>query len=85
MHDEPGWVTVAVWPMTDTVAVRAVDVVFGSAVKAMKPVPLPEPPELILSHDAFVLAVQAHPAVVFTVSVPVPPVAGAACVAGARE
>jgi hypothetical protein len=51
--------------------------VFAAQLNAMVPFPLPEAPDVTVSHWALLLAVQLHPVVVVTLTVPEPAVAGA--------
>lgn len=63
------------FPAIVIVPVRAAPV-FAAAVKVTDPLPLPEAPLVMLSHDALLEAVQAHPAGAVTpMAMPSPPVA----------
>lgn len=73
-HPLACWI-VAVWVATVIVAVLA-DPVFAATANATVPFPLPLAPLVNVTHDASVLAVQAQPAAVVTVSDPVPPAVG---------
>jgi hypothetical protein len=57
-----------------SVPVRAAPV-FGRTLKPTEPFPVPFAPDVIVSHDALLVAVHAHPVVVVTATVPAPPVA----------
>ena len=70
--------TVNVWPATVSVAVRDTVVGFAAAAKATTPVPLPAAPDVTVSQDALLDAVQAHPLVDVTLTEPVPPAAPSA-------
>ena len=49
---------------------------FAAAVKVTDPLPLPDAPLVMLSHDALLVAVHAHPAGAVTpIAVPSPPAA----------
>ena len=60
-------------PAIVSVAVLVCDVVFDAAVNVTLPEPLPVAPLVIVTHDAPLVAVQLQPAVVVTVTVPLPP------------
>lgn len=66
-------VTVNVLPAIVSVADLATVVVLAAAVNPTLPVPVPLAPVAIVTHDAPLVAVQLHPAVVVTVTAPVPP------------
>jgi hypothetical protein len=55
-----------------SVPVRAAPL-FGRTLKPTEPFPAPFEPEVIVSHDALLVAVHAHPLVVVTATVPPPP------------
>jgi hypothetical protein len=57
--------------------------VFAWAVKPTEPFPVPVAPEVMESHPALLVAVHAHPLVVVTPTVPVPPVAATDWLVGA--
>src|ERR1700752_3609880 len=79
----PAWATVAVWPATVSDAVRAPPALLAT-VKLTVPVPRPRAPAVMVSHDALLAAVHAHPGLVVTVTgVPAPPAAVADCADGA--
>jgi hypothetical protein len=64
----PFWVTVSVRPAIVRVPVRCVVAVFAATVTATVPLPLPDAPEVIVSHDALLVAVQPHPPATVTVT-----------------
>src|SRR6476620_11257132 len=78
------WVTVKVWPAIMSAAERGPPVV-AAALYATVPLPLPLAPEVIVSHAALLVAVQAHPAALVTGTLPVPPPAGTLAVVAASE
>jgi hypothetical protein len=64
-----------VWPAIVIVPVRAT-LGLAAAVKVTDPSPLPDAPLVMLSHDALLEAVHAHPAGAVTpIAVPSPPAA----------
>jgi len=67
--------TVNVWPPIDRDAVRACPVVFGATWNTTAPVPVPEAPLVTVSQLALLVALHSQPLDVFTLMVPVPPVA----------
>jgi hypothetical protein len=67
-----------------SVAVRAAPVL-AAALKLTVPFPVPFPPDVIVSQDALLAAVQAHPAPAVTLTLPVPPPAGTLPLGGAIE
>src|SRR5690349_8817248 len=66
------WVTVKVCPAIVSVAERDPPVV-AAALYATVPLPVPLAPDVIVSHDALLVAVQAHPAALVSATLPVPP------------
>jgi hypothetical protein len=69
----PSCVTVNVWPLTVMVALRCAPV-FGAALNATVPLPLPDAPLVSVSQLVSLLAaLQPHPSAVRTSNVPVPP------------
>lgn len=80
----PTCVTTALWPPTLTVALRATDDAFGSAMRATIPFPEPVPPPVIRNHVALLDAVHEQPFATVTLRDPVPPPTGVLCVAGER-
>jgi len=60
-------------PAIVSVAVLVCDVALDAAVNVTRPVPLPVAPLVMVTHDAPLVAVHVQPAVVATVTVPVPP------------
>jgi hypothetical protein len=64
-------VTVNVWPAIVSVPVRDNAEVFAPTPYVTVPSPLPFAPLATDSHDVFVVAVQVHPALAVTVTVPV--------------
>ncbi len=75
-------VTVKVLPAIVSVADLPGVAVLAAAVNPTLPLPLPVAPLEIVTHDAPLVAVQAHPAAAVTVTVPGPPAAGSAWLAG---
>ena len=75
-------VTVKVLPAIVSVADLPGVAVLAAAVNPTLPLPLPVAPVEIVTHDAPLVAVQAHPAAAVTVTVPVPPAAGSDWLAG---
>ena len=59
--------------------------ILTAALNPTVPGPVPEAPDVIVSHGTLLLAVHAHALVVVTVTVPVPPSAGMAWLVGAIE
>jgi hypothetical protein len=57
---------VTVWPATLSVPVRGVVAVLAAIENATAPLPLPLPPDMMVSHEALVVAVQVQPAGVVT-------------------
>ena len=74
-HDALGSVTTKPFPAIDSMAVRESVVVLDAAVNPTLPEPVPLAPLEIVTHDAPLVAVQLHPEVVVTVTVPPPPAA----------
>ena len=62
--------TVNVMPATLSVPVRDVVAVLAVAEKLTVPLPLPEPPVVIVSHEAPLVAAHAHPVTAFTPTEP---------------
>ena len=58
---------------------------FAATVNATEPLPLPLVPLAIVIHDTFEDAVHAHPLLLVTVTVPLPPVASTDWVVGEIE
>jgi hypothetical protein len=83
VHDTPASVTRKLRPAIASVAVRAVTLVFGWAANETVPDPVPVEPADIVTHAAPLAAVQVHPGVVVTVTVPLPPGAGSVALEGA--
>lgn len=75
VHDTLGSVTTKLLPAIVSKAVFANAVVFDAAVNPTLPEPVPLVPLEIVTHDAPLAAVQLHPAVVVTITVPLPPAA----------
>ena len=86
VHDGAGaaWFTVKVCPAIVSVPLRALPVL-AATLKPTVPFPLPLVPEVIVSHDALLLAVHAHPLVVVTATLPLDAVSGAFWLVGAME
>jgi hypothetical protein len=66
VHGAAACVTVNVMPATLNVPVRDDVAVFAVAEKLTVPLPLPEAPAVIVSHDAPLVAVHAQPVAAFT-------------------
>jgi hypothetical protein len=77
-----GSVTRKLFPAIVSVAVLATAVVLAAAVNPTLPELVPLAPLEIVTHDALLVAVQLHPAVVVTVTVPLPPAADSAWLVG---
>jgi len=75
---------VKVCPATVSVPLRALPVL-AAMLKPTDPFPVPLAPEVIVSHDALLLAVHAHPLVVVTATLPLDAVSGAFWLGGAIE
>jgi len=76
-------VIVTACPATVTVSVRALVAVFTLAATVTVPLPVPDAPFTIVSQDAFVEAVQAHPFGAVTATRPLPPEAATPTSSGA--
>ena len=74
--DTPACVTVKVWPVTVIVPVRWLALVLVATVNAMVLLPLPLPPELIVSQLTLLTAVQVQPPCAVMMILPVLLVAG---------
>jgi hypothetical protein len=74
---------VNVWPAIVTVPVRATPVVFAATARTTVPLPVPEPPLVIVIHESFGVAVHAQAAPVVTVVEAGPAAAGTDCDEGA--
>ncbi len=81
----PTWLTVMVCPATVSVPVRAVVVPLAAAANVTEPLPLPVAPAEIVSQLLFDAAVHAQPLADTTATVPDPPPASIAWVAGVAE
>ena len=77
--------TVIVLPATVIVVDLEVVLVLGAAEPATVPLPVPLFPDVIVNHDALLLAVQEHPVCVVTVAAPVAPDAGNDALVGETE
>ena len=62
----PAWVTVTVWPAMVSVPARGDVDVLAAMEKATVPLPLPLTPDVIVSQEALLVAVQLHPVAVVT-------------------
>jgi len=82
-HGTASCVTVTVLPPIVSVAARGLEAVFGATVTLTVPLPEPEAPAVIDSHDALEAAVHAHPAGAVIETVLFPPPAGVEIVVGA--
>jgi hypothetical protein len=78
------WLSVKVLPATVTVALRPGPVV-AAALYCTSPLPVPVAPDAIVSHDSLLDAVHEQPAVVATVTRPLPPAAGTDAESGEME
>jgi hypothetical protein len=67
---------VTVWPATVSVPVRGDVAAFAAIVKATVPLPLALEPEVMVSHESLLVAVQAQPVAVVTLLLFEPAVAG---------
>lgn len=63
----PAWVRVTAWPAMVSVPVRGDVAVFASIEKATVPLPLPLTPDVMVSQELLLVAVQLQPAAVVTV------------------
>jgi hypothetical protein len=72
-HAAPAWDTVKVKPAIVSVPLRLDVVAFAAMVNATVPEPDPDAPDVIVIHDALLVAVHAHPAASVRVLLPVPP------------
>jgi hypothetical protein len=77
------WLTVNVWPAIVTVPLRATPVVFAATDSATVPLPVPEPPLVIVIHGTLGVAVHGQPELVVTTVKAAPPAAGTDCDDGA--
>lgn len=75
VHDAAASLTTKLLPAIVSVAERDCVVVLDAAVNPTLPEPFPVAPLVIVTHDAPLDAVQLHPAIVVTVTVPLPPLA----------
>jgi hypothetical protein len=82
VHDAAGSVTTKLLPAIVSVAVLVTEVVFDAAVYSTVPEPVPVVPLEIATQEASLVAVQLHPRVVVTVTVPLPPAVENAWLAG---
>jgi hypothetical protein len=78
-------VMVTALPAAVTVAERWLVVVLAAAAYVTAPLALPDDPPVIVSHDWLLPAVQAHPDVVVTDRLPLPPPAPTAAEVGDTE
>jgi len=83
VHNALGSVMAKLFPGNDRKAVLPSVVVFGAAVNPTLPEPVPAAPPVIVTHDAPLVAVQLHPELVVTLTVPLPPAADRDRLAGA--
>ena len=81
VHDALGSVIEKLFPAIVRKAVLPSVVVLGAAVNPTVPEPVPAPLEIV-THDAPLVAVQLHPEVVVTFTVPLPPAADSDRLAG---
>ena len=82
VHDALGSVTTKVLPAIVSVADLAAAVVFAPAVKLTLPAPMRPVPLEMVTHDAPLVAVQAHPAPVVTETMLLPPLTDSAMLVG---
>ncbi len=85
VHVAAGSVTVKVRPAIVSVAALDVDEVFGAAVNATVPDPVPVAPLVIVTQDALLADVHVQPAAVVTATVPLPPFDGREALVGEIE
>jgi hypothetical protein len=78
-------VTENVWPAIVIVPVRDAIVAFAVAEYDTVPFPAPETPELMVSHESLLTAVQLHPTDVVTFTLPKTAAAEKVCETGAIE
>ena len=64
----PAWVTAIVWPAMVSVPVRGDVAVFAAIEKATVPLPLPLVPDVIVSQESLLVAVQLQPGAVVTLA-----------------
>ena len=81
-HAALGSVIAKLFPAIDRKAVLPSAVVLGAAVNPTVPEPVPAVPLEIVTHDAPLVAVHAHPELVVTMTVPLPPAADSDRLAG---
>ena len=77
LHAAPFWVTVNVLPAIVRLAVRWVIAVLGATVTTTVPLPLPEAPDVTVSQEVPLVAVQPHPLATDTETFTDSPAAGA--------
>jgi hypothetical protein len=82
VHDALGSVIAKLFPAMFRKAVLPSVVVLGAAVNPTLPEPVPAVPLETVTHDARLVAVQLHPEVVVTLTVPLPPAAESDRLAG---
>ena len=82
VHDAAASLTTKLSPAIVSVADRNCVVVLDAAVNPTLPEPLPVAPLVIVTHDAPLDALQLHPAIVVTVTVPLPPLAASELLVG---
>ena len=75
----PASMTVKVWPAIVIVPLRPLVEGFALALNAVVPAPLPDAPDVTVSHPLLLAAVQAQPAGALTSTDPVPPEKGTGC------
>jgi len=73
VQEIPAWVTVTVRPATVSVPVREVSAALAATEIVTVPLPEPLAPAVTVIQDALETAVQAHPVVVVTVRLALPP------------
>ncbi len=82
VHDALGSVMANAFPAMVRKAVLPSVVALGAAVNPTLPEPVPAAPPAIVTHDAPLVAVQLHPELVVTLTVPLPPAADSDRLAG---
>jgi hypothetical protein len=82
VHDAAASVTTKLLPAIVSVADRDCIVVLDAAAYPTLPEPLPVAPLTIVTHDAALVALQLHPALVVTVTVTLPPFAASELLVG---
>jgi hypothetical protein len=82
VHDAAASLTTKLLPAIVSVADRDCVVGLDAAVNPTLPEPLPVAPLVIVTHEAPLAALQLHPAIAVTVTVPLPPLAASEVLVG---